>query len=501
VGSQNDRRADEAPPDNAGTPGADAFALAYARWYPSLVSYCRHVGCGDDSPEDVAQEAFMRAWTNWDPSAADRSIWPWLAVIAKRCCLDRWRRSARNVARAGNLERLPRRPPSTPEECLVEAEDRALATWAFMQLRPGERRILGLREIERWTYQDIADMENTSLEAVRSSLRRSRAKLRDAYHRAVGAMPVAVLGRRLWDRVGLAVARVRRALPLDIATFERAEVAVFSSAAVLFVAAALPSAGAGHAGQAGEVALNRPLAAPATVGTTSGTGRGAPAPVGANSAFSSQGTDSGTRAITHPAPPRGVVRPGLPTDSGTTPENTQFSTIAASANGQTIFAGGTQGNVLDCAQLVCPELFESTDSGTTWTRVLGLNYQGGALLVPPNYPADSRLFETGGRMMKMSLTDGSLFTPIAPFTGSAASTQATQRSLWEARTAGATGPTPGCSRRSTSPARPVTRPLPSPPDTPRTPGSSLAAPIPRWGRRRRPRSPCAPRAPAVRRQF
>ena len=50
----------------------DAFAELYESSYPSLVKYCRGLLGENADPEEVAQEAFLRAWMTWDRYATSR---------------------------------------------------------------------------------------------------------------------------------------------------------------------------------------------------------------------------------------------------------------------------------------------------------------------------------------------------------------------------------------------------------------------------------------------
>jgi len=157
--------------DDGALSRSGAFAALYEQWYPPLVNLCRRTGCGDDAPEDVAQEAFMKAWAAWDSYRVNRPFWPWVATIAHRLCIDHWRRMARSK---GGVELLEREHVAPPDELVEGLEEQQLVGRAFNRLRPFDRRILGLREIEGWTYSEIAEFEDVSLESVRASLHRAR---------------------------------------------------------------------------------------------------------------------------------------------------------------------------------------------------------------------------------------------------------------------------------------------------------------------------------------
>ena len=88
-----------------------AFAELYESSYPSLVKYCRGLLGDAADPEEVAQEAFLRAWTTWDRYATSRPFWALVATIARNLCMDhhRHQRVVSTVLeqRAGELTSSP----------------------------------------------------------------------------------------------------------------------------------------------------------------------------------------------------------------------------------------------------------------------------------------------------------------------------------------------------------------------------------------------------------
>ena len=70
----------------------EAFAELYAIYHDRLVRHCaRRLGSHADA-EDVAQEAFVRAWRAIGHFEGRRRFYPWLHVIASNACTDMLRR-------------------------------------------------------------------------------------------------------------------------------------------------------------------------------------------------------------------------------------------------------------------------------------------------------------------------------------------------------------------------------------------------------------------------
>jgi RNA polymerase sigma-70 factor (ECF subfamily) len=149
--------------------------------------------------EDAVQETLLRAWQHagrFDPNRG--TLRTWLYGIATNVCLDMLR-SAQRRARAVDLgpatepgASLPReawvRPiadervlPDDPAEHAVRRESVRLAFIAALQrLSPRQRAVLILRDVLSWPAREVADLLDTSVPSVTSSLQRARATVRRA---------------------------------------------------------------------------------------------------------------------------------------------------------------------------------------------------------------------------------------------------------------------------------------------------------------------------------
>src|SRR5439155_5126796 len=85
------------------------------------------------------------------------------------------------------------RSPQTPDDLLELDEEYRWARAALAALRPEQRRVIHLRDVEGWSYDRIADHEGVTVESVRGSLRRARSQLRLVYARMSAGSPVVEL--------------------------------------------------------------------------------------------------------------------------------------------------------------------------------------------------------------------------------------------------------------------------------------------------------------------
>jgi RNA polymerase sigma-70 factor (ECF subfamily) len=165
-----------------------------------LISYCyRMLGSPFDA-EDAVQDTFVRAWRNRDRFEGRSAMRSWLYRIATNVCLDslksRQRRlrpmdlgpaqepleSNLNVRSAMEwIEPIPEQliaPDPDPADRAVERESIRLAFVAALQhLPPRQRAVLVLREVLRWEASEVAELLDTSVASVNSSLQRARATL------------------------------------------------------------------------------------------------------------------------------------------------------------------------------------------------------------------------------------------------------------------------------------------------------------------------------------
>jgi RNA polymerase sigma-70 factor (ECF subfamily) len=159
----------------------DAFEEMYRRCYPHLVELCRRYLFRGGDPEAVAQEAFVRAWRSLDRFSGVRPFWPWLATIARRLCVDSRRRLDRETSRLYVQAVVCGQQLPLPEERVEIDEECRSALRALDRLKPSERHVITLRELNGWSYDEIARFEGVSVESIRGSLKRARASLRRTY--------------------------------------------------------------------------------------------------------------------------------------------------------------------------------------------------------------------------------------------------------------------------------------------------------------------------------
>jgi RNA polymerase sigma-70 factor (ECF subfamily) len=169
-----------------------AFDDLYRRYFPRLYRFClKRVGDRHEA-EEVAQEAFTRAYRNLDRFGGERKFYPWVTVIAGRLCVDTHRRRARSQP----SDEIDLGSTDGGQEAIVNRVDITLLRQAIDNLAPRHREVLDLREQQGYSYQRIADHYDVSVGTVEALLWRARKALRREFMALVdgdmaGAVPLA----------------------------------------------------------------------------------------------------------------------------------------------------------------------------------------------------------------------------------------------------------------------------------------------------------------------
>lgn len=141
--------------------------------------------------EDLVQETYIKAWRAFDSYLPGRPFLNWILRIMQRAYLD-FRRRDNPVRKAeslnsmlspsdGEVQEIPIPDErANPADELEKAELGAEILAALEELPDVYRDAIRLCDLERMSYSEIADDQNTTVGTVRSRIHRGRKLLRDA---------------------------------------------------------------------------------------------------------------------------------------------------------------------------------------------------------------------------------------------------------------------------------------------------------------------------------
>lgn len=365
------------------------FAEIYARTFAPLVDYCSRLTRSRADAEDLAQEAMIRAFISYGILERKPAFWPWVTTTARRLCIDVWRSDERREQRDLRAAELGIVPGA--DEQFEVKDDRGRAVAALQSLGAAQQRIVALRDVEEWSYAQIAAFDGVSVESVRGSLRRARTALRSSFERLSAFVPLG----GLWGW---------RRKPVSRFSFPSQPVPTVAEGSMPVLSALLAVA-------IGTLSPSGPTRLEATPRSDDKTAIVTTVGVGAV-VVSSASSAAGRR-------PPGLWPPARAGDGagGVDISGSVFSDVVPSpdyANDRTLFATSDyqQGCITACAMVL-----KSVDGGSSWFRLGAMGYAGGTVFLAPNYPRDARVFANGPAGLQASNDGGATFQTLSPVVG------------------------------------------------------------------------------------
>jgi len=154
----------------------EALSLMIEKHRARLVHTAANILRDRFEAEDVAQEAFLKAFREINRLRDDKSFPGYVYRICVRLCMDRLRTKK---VEAAEFE------VSAPAESR-SIENRVLIEKLLDQLPPDLRTTLVLREIEQLSYEEVAETMHVPVGTVRSRLHVAREKFRKLWVEALG---------------------------------------------------------------------------------------------------------------------------------------------------------------------------------------------------------------------------------------------------------------------------------------------------------------------------
>lgn len=135
--------------------------------------------------EDIAQQVFIRIWKSAGRYVARAKFTTWLLKITRNLVFNEMRRAKRHphlpVQIEPEAEEIPLKDETTasPDASLLQNELQQAIEKAIGLLPDTQRMALVLRRYEELSYEEIADVLELSVPAVKSLLFRARTELRE----------------------------------------------------------------------------------------------------------------------------------------------------------------------------------------------------------------------------------------------------------------------------------------------------------------------------------
>src|SRR5262245_17334877 len=176
-----------------------ALGDLYDRHHGRVFSIAYRVLGSSADAADLTQEVFLHLTDRIRGFRGDSSLTSWVYRVTVNLAIDARRRQARRPARtlsasSEDSESEPTSgrpgtaaPPEDPAAAALRAEREERVRRALDELSPKLRAVVILRYFENLSYDDLADVLQTSIGTVKSRLNRAHAALERVLGRGLGA--------------------------------------------------------------------------------------------------------------------------------------------------------------------------------------------------------------------------------------------------------------------------------------------------------------------------
>ncbi|HEY3205006.1 MAG TPA: sigma-70 family RNA polymerase sigma factor [Thermoanaerobaculia bacterium] len=176
-------RTDEELLASSRTGDGDAFG-AFVRRHTTTVHRWMVRAVGEEDADDMTQEVFVKAYRGLASFRGEAPARAWLASIADNAVKNRYRSRMRfRRVFAGSTDVNPGLDPPArdrdPEDDAQAGESRRFVTEALKLLPPEFRMPVVLRDIEEWSYEEIAVSLALPIGTVKSRIARGRGQLKE----------------------------------------------------------------------------------------------------------------------------------------------------------------------------------------------------------------------------------------------------------------------------------------------------------------------------------
>lgn len=147
------------------------YAEFYGSTFRRVVTYLYAVSGNLTDAQDMAQEAYARAWQRWATVSAYDDPEAWVRTVGYRLCLNRWRK-ARNRLKAY-------RTHGVEDSAAAPSENTVALVAALRSLDAHHRQAIVLHHLLDLPVDEVARQTGAPVGTVKARLARGRRKLAD----------------------------------------------------------------------------------------------------------------------------------------------------------------------------------------------------------------------------------------------------------------------------------------------------------------------------------
>lgn len=163
----------------------EAFEALIESYENGIYRTCLRMMGENQAALDACQETFIKLYRYVGTFKGDSAFSTWVYRVTSNVCLDELRKRSRKSAASldemeenGHFESMGA-VRDIPEEDLLRSEQRRVLLSALNHLNPEHKIAIVLRDIQGFSYDEIAEMLDISLGTLKSRISRARAQLRE----------------------------------------------------------------------------------------------------------------------------------------------------------------------------------------------------------------------------------------------------------------------------------------------------------------------------------
>ena len=157
----------------------EAFAALFRSYYEPLCYFAQRFVEDFDAAEGIVQDIFVRLWETRETMNIHTSVRSYLYTAVKNSCLNQIKHSRFSAPLEGKEEQ-PDATALSPDAQLESDELMSALEAAIKGLPPRCREIFRLAKFDNLSYQEIAEIQNVSVNTVKTQLQRALKSLAKA---------------------------------------------------------------------------------------------------------------------------------------------------------------------------------------------------------------------------------------------------------------------------------------------------------------------------------
>jgi RNA polymerase sigma-70 factor (ECF subfamily) len=133
-----------------------------------------------DDAADITQDVFLKVYNNIDKFDGEHTFTAWLLRLSKNYCIDFWRKHKHNrksLELNDNIRNEYSDEADTPEDSVIRKSDINYLRKKLLLLPPDLRALVIMRDIQDFSYQEIAQHLDIPLGTIKSRINRARTRL------------------------------------------------------------------------------------------------------------------------------------------------------------------------------------------------------------------------------------------------------------------------------------------------------------------------------------